>query len=313
MGPDPSTTPTTPARWAAIAEAFEAAGAQVHTQVVAPEDFQSTITALWDVADRPEAVVVAGGDGTVGCAAAVAAGTDLVLGVLPLGTFNHFAKDLGMPTELEAAAAALVDGVVREVDVAEVNGRVFVNNSALGMYPTMVAIRDRIRDKRGWGKVRAVPVAAWRAWRSFPLHRLDLTGDGIHRRRVRSPLVFIGNGVYDNASGGVHERVELTEGRLGVSVARVISRWGLVRMLVRTWASGSSKARELDVSEVSELTVDSRTESIRVSLDGEIDWLELPLHYRTRPGALHVLAPAGESPGAEPVDRPVTPDEAVKG
>lgn len=97
-----------------------------------------------------------------------------VVGVLPLGTFDHFAKDLGIPTDLTEAAASLVSGEERQVDIGEVNGRVFVNNSAPGVHPAMVAVRDRIRDQRGWGKIRAVPVAAVRVLRAFPVHRFDL-------------------------------------------------------------------------------------------------------------------------------------------
>jgi diacylglycerol kinase family enzyme len=293
---------------AAIELAFREAGAEATVDVVAPEDLQATIRTIWDGDDRPDAIVVAGGDGTVSCAAAEAAGTDVVLGVLPLGTFNHFAKDLGLPVELGEAAAAIVGGEVRRVDVAEVNGRVFVNNSVLGAYPAMVAIRDRIRDARGWGKVRAVPVAAWRVFRQFPTHRLDLSGpEGYRRHRVRTPFVFVGNGVYDNPTGGLHERETLEDGRLGVAVARVVSRWGLVRMVLRTIVSGGQAARDLDQVELSELRIDGRVARLRVALDGEVCWLDLPLRYRARPAALHVIAPATEpAEAAAPAD-PVEP------
>ncbi|MGI8754913.1 MAG: diacylglycerol/lipid kinase family protein [Acidimicrobiales bacterium] len=302
---------------AAIEEAFEAAGASAHAQVAAPEDFQDVIQRIWsgEDGDRPDAVVIAGGDGTVACAAQVALEHDVVLAVLPMGTFNHFAKDLAMPTELTEAAAAIVGGEIRHVDVAEVNDRTFVNNAALGLYPTLVAIREQITDRRGWGKVRAVPVASGRALRSFPLHRLDLRGEGFGRQHVRTPLVFIGNGIYDNASGGVHRRAGLTDGCLGVSVAHVVSRFGLIRLILRTLLAGSSKARELDVSETPALTIDSRARRLRVGLDGEVTWLETPLRFRTRAGALAVLAPPVAVPavGPEPVGHPVSSEEAITG
>jgi diacylglycerol kinase family enzyme len=94
------------------------------------------------VADPTCAVVVAGGgDGTVNAVAGVLAGTEKPLGVLPLGTLNHFAKDLGIPHEVERAVQLLGTGAPRRVDVAEVNGRVFVNNSSIGVYP--LAVRER--------------------------------------------------------------------------------------------------------------------------------------------------------------------------
>lgn len=293
---------------AAIEAAFEAAGAEATVQVVPPADLQATMRRIWDGPDRPDAIVVAGGDGTVNCAAGEAVGTDLVLGVLPLGTFNHFAKDLGLATDLEGAAAGLASGEVRHVDLGEVNGRVFVNNSALGVYPEMVAIRDQIREQRGWGKIRAVPVAAVHVLRSFPVHRFDLRGsDGFARSRVRTPFVFVGNGAYDDSTGKVGERGSLVDGHLGLYVARVVSRWGLVRTIARTVVSGTQAARDLDRAEVSELVVSGRVKRLRVALDGEVCWLSTPLRYTSCPGALQVLAPAPPPPAPPAAD----PNETV--
>jgi diacylglycerol kinase family enzyme len=274
-----------------IETAFTEAGIEVEVHVEAPQDFADVLPRLWEAEPRPDAILVAGGDGTVNCAAGVAAGTDMVLGVLPFGTFDHFAKDLGMPTDMAEAAHALVSGEIRKVDVAEVNGQVFVNNSVLGAYPVMVAIRDRLREEHGWGKVRAVPVAAIRVLRNLPMHRLTLEGEGLVRRHVRTPFVFVGNGVYDNEDGGLHRREAMTDGKLGVAVARVMSRWGLFRVVVQALLLGSQKARDLDVAEVRSLVVRTRTKRVRVALDGEVAWIEPPISYRTRPGALNVLAP----------------------
>jgi diacylglycerol kinase family enzyme len=275
-----------------IAAAFRAAGATAEVEVVDPADIDETIRRWWAVEDRPTAIVVAGGDGTVNGAAAVAAGTDIVLSVLPLGTFNHFAKDLGIPDDLTEAAHAIVDGTERRVDVAEVNGEVFVNNSALGVYPAMVATRDRIRDATGWGKIRAVPVASLRVLRDLPTHRFDLVADGWERRRVRTPFVFVGNGDYDNGRGGAAERTGLDDGRLGVVVARTTTRFGLLRSAVRAIVRGVDAADDLDRTQVPSLTIEGRARRLLVARDGEIGRLDLPLRYRCRPGALIVRAPA---------------------
>ena len=95
------------------------------------------------VNEHPPMLIAAGGDGTISTAAAALAGTDIPLGVLPFGTLNHFAKDLGVPLELEASVRNIIENNVTAVDVAEVNGRVFINNSSLGLYPDMVRDRER--------------------------------------------------------------------------------------------------------------------------------------------------------------------------
>lgn len=284
---------------AAIRDAFAGTGVDVEVSMERPDRLGATMRRIWSGPDRPDAIVVAGGDGTVNAAAGAAVGTDLVLGVLPMGTFNHFAKDLGVPTDLPGAAAVLAEQRERQVDVGEVNGRVFVNNSALGVYPEMVAVRDRLREERGWGKVRAVPVAAWRVARSFPVHRLVLSSDDgggpTGGRALRTPFVFVGNGSYADGPGGPTTRTGLDDGRLEILVARVMSRWGLVRAVLGALVSHPDVVRDLDRLDLTDLRIDGRTSRVRVALDGEVCWLDLPLRYRSRPGALRVLA------GPEPV------------
>lgn len=282
---------------AAIREAFELVDVDVDVSMERPARIGATMRRIWSGTDRPDAIVVAGGDGTVNAAAGAAVGTDLVLGVLPMGTFNHFAKDLGLPTDLAGAAAALAERRERQVDVGEVNGRVFVNNSALGVYPELVAVRDHLREERGWGKVRAAPVAVWRVARSFPVHRLVLSSDGdpgavdgaVGGRTVRTPLVFVGNGPYADGPGGPTTRTALDTGRLEVLVARVTSRWGLVRAALGGLVAHPEVVRDLERLDLVDLRIDGRAPRVRVALDGELCWLALPLQYRCRPGALRVL------------------------
>lgn len=284
----------------AIRSRFLSAGAEAIVRVVPPEELPDAVLRAW--ATSPRAVVIAGGDGTVNCAAGAAAGTDVVLGVLPLGTFNHFAKDLGLPTSVDEAIPALVAGEETVVDVGEVNGRVFVNNSVLGLYPDLVAIRDDLREQFGWGKVRAAPVAAAAVLHRFPVHRLDLRGPGFRRPRVRTPLLFVGNGVFSAEGLGTPTRTAITDGVLGVAVSRAVSRWGLVRSMGRALLRGTEAVREVDEVALQELEVDLRAPKVRVALDGEVLELDTPLRYRIRPGALRVLAPARPEPA--PTEEP---------
>jgi diacylglycerol kinase family enzyme len=280
-----------------ITAAFAAAGVDPSIDFVPGDRLEAAIRAA---AERsPTTVVVAGGDGSLGTAAGVLAGGDVPLGILPLGTFNHFAKDLGIPLELEAAAVVALSGPVEAVDVAEVNGRCFVNNSSLGVYPAMVGIRDRIREQRGWGKVRAVPVAAWRVLRRFPVRRLDITAAG-YRAELRTPFVFVGNDRYEIGPSGVGERTVLDRGEVCLYVARAASRRKLVGIALRSVVRGSTAVPELEEHCASEIVVAARHHRLSVAVDGEVVTLRSPLRYRSRERALPVRVGAG--PGDAPTD-----------
>ena len=275
-----------------IEQAFADENVRATLVTLRPQEMAEKIGLYWTDDPRPDAVVVAGGDGTINCAANAVAGTDVVLGVLPTGTFNHFAKDIGMPVELEAAVRALAGARPDHLDVGEVNGRVFVNNSVLGVYPEMVAIRDRLRSRHGWGKLRAVPVAAFAVLRTFPTHRVDITAPGgVVKRRLRTPLVFVGNGIFDHSGRGLPSRSSLRGGRLGAGVAATTGRFGLFRAAMRSLRKGQPEDTAVDLVELAELTVTANVSRMKVALDGEVVDLKLPLRYRSRPGALRVLVP----------------------
>jgi diacylglycerol kinase family enzyme len=254
---------------------------------------------------RFDAVVVGGGDGSVGAAAGVLAGTDTSLGVLPLGTLNHFAKDLGLPLDLDAAVGVIAAGRVRRVDVGEVNGRVFVNTSSVGLYADMVADRDRQRRDSGRGKWPATLLAAWRALRRFPLRRLSIRAEG-WTEPCRTPLVFVGNNVYEVSLPNPGGRAALDRGELCLYVVRHCGRWGLLRLAARAALGRLDQERDFELRSVTEAEIRSWARwPLRVAADGEVAALRPPLRYRTRPGALRVLAP--EAPAAATPRSSVSP------
>src|SRR5205085_1689796 len=123
-----------------VAEALERAGINAEVELVGAGEIGQRCRASAERGDP--LVVVGGGDGTISAAASALAGTETLLGILPLGTLNHFGRDLGIPTDLDEAAALIAARTVREVDVAEMNDRTFINNSAIGLYPLLVLDRD---------------------------------------------------------------------------------------------------------------------------------------------------------------------------
>ena len=111
--------------------AFLAAGHEIAIDVVEPEDMEAALDKA--VASAPDILVAGGGDGTIRSAASRLLGSGIALGILPLGTVNRLAHDLHIPAEPRAASHALASGGYREIDVAEVNGEIFLCNSMLGL------------------------------------------------------------------------------------------------------------------------------------------------------------------------------------
>lgn len=284
-----------------ILAAFEGLDAEVSVRAVNGMSVGLSVRMAAD--SGADVVAVAGGDGTLGTAADALADTDVPLGILPLGTFNHFAKDLGIPLDLAEAATVIVDGETTAVDVAEVNGRTFVNNSSIGLYPVMVDLRDEIRNERGWGKVRAVPLASWRVLRRFPTRRLQIDVDGESWDR-RTPFVFIGNNTYEVGPRGVGARTQLAEGVLCCYVARAETRRRFFRLAIGAALRGATAARDLEVANAPEVTIDAHGHRVLVAVDGEIDAMRGPLRYKSRPSALKVRVPVGTEPPVGPPDAP---------
>lgn len=272
-----------------IAELFAARGRQA-TIVVAGADAPVDAQARDAVADGARAVVAGGGDGTVNAVAAAAVGRAVAFGVLPLGTLNHFAKDLGLPLELEAAVDVVARGVTRQVDVGEVNGRVFLNNSSLGVYPRIVEMRNRsgATGRAKWIAALWATLAVLRR-RPFLAVRIQTPDETVVRR---TPFVFVGNNEYRMVGLRAGTREALTGGRLAVYVMNAPRRRSLLLLGWKVMLRGVDRVRELELLTVEEALVETRRVALRVALDGEVMVMETPLRYRILPGALRVLSPA---------------------
>jgi diacylglycerol kinase family enzyme len=235
-------------------------------------------------------IVAAGGDGTVSAVASAVVGTEAALGVLPLGTLNHFAKDAGIPLGLDAAVEAIIAGHTRLVDVGEVNGRIFVNNSSIGLYPAIVAERSELQ-RRGMRKWLALARAIAKILRRVPHFHASLRADGKYDGRDKTPFIFVGNNAYHANGLKIGERQRLDAGRLWVCSAPDAGRAELIGMAVRA-LFGRVPPRELKVLEAAELWVQTRRfRRVKVANDGEVFVTRSPLHYRIRPRVLRVIVP----------------------
>jgi YegS/Rv2252/BmrU family lipid kinase len=277
---------------ARLQEIFGAAGREAHIALASGGgELRSAVRQAVEAGCDP--LVAGGGDGTINTAASAVVGREIALGVLPLGTLNHFAKDLGIPLDLEQAAKIILEGTWCRVDVGEVNGRFFLNNSSLGVYPAIVRLRERYRATFR-GKWIAAFWAALTVMRRNPFMAVKLHVEGQEMIR-RTPLLLVANNEYRTTGIHAGTRESIAQGRLALYVLSAERRPGLLRLALKTILEGAERVKELDLFTVEEVAVETRRRRLQVALDGEVVTLESPLHYRIRPGALKVHVPATTS------------------
>lgn len=231
-----------------------------------------------------DAVVVGGGDGSIRTVASVLVGTDVPL------TLNHFAKDLRIPLTADRAVAVLASGERRYVDVGEVNGEIFINNSSIGIYPFLVLERERRRRRKRLSKWSAIVLALPRAIRHLPLFQLRIRIQGFIET-CRSPCVLIGNNEYRLTVPAFGRRDRLDRGELCLYLAKAQSPLSLFWLACRCILGLLDQQRDLRIFKGETSDISSHRSRILVAFDGEVKTIQSPLHYRTRPGALRVFAP----------------------
>ena len=271
-----------------VSDAFGAAGMEVEIDLIDGGQFEQRSRAIAEKGDQ--LLIVGGGDGSISAAASALAGTQTLLGILPLGTLNHFARDLNIPTDLDEAAALIATGKDKHVDVAQMNDRTFINNSAIGLYPLMVVDRDLQRNRLGRSKRLAMIVASVRTLARFKHQRLTLTVND-EKARVDTPLLFVGNNGHRIDIGAAGKRDSLEDGELCVLVMRKKTRRGLIAASIRALFNRERVNDMVRLDGVERLRVSSARSMLAVSLDGEVVRTEPPLDYNIRKRALRVIAP----------------------
>jgi YegS/Rv2252/BmrU family lipid kinase len=271
-----------------LGDSFRSAGIEV--QVISTQSGTAIREAVQHaMQNSPRAIVAGGGDGTINAVATLLVGTDIPLGVLPLGTLNHFAKDLKIPLDLRAAVRSVISGHTVSVDVGEVNGHYFLNNSSLGIYPRIV--RDRAQQQRaGRRKWVAFFWAVLAVLRRHSFLNVGLVIDGREHIR-RTPFVFIGNNEYQMEGFNIGTRSCLNAGQLSAYTVRHEGRGGLLMLALRALLGQLHQLKDFDAFGARELVVASQHHHMHVAIDGEVLMMDTPLHYRVRPGALRVIVP----------------------
>ena len=237
-----------------------------------------------------DVVVLGGGDGTLATGAAGIVGTSKTMGILPLGTLNHFAKDLGIPLTLDDAAKVIAADHRIAIDVGDVNGRLFLNNSSIGLYPSAVDERDELRHRNGGGKFVAMFQAAVDVLRRFPLLDVIVTSDG-SAADLRVPFVFVGNNRYEMSLFSLGKRHTLQGGELGLYFTQTTGRLGILRLGLPRPHRPDAARPGLPLHHAQDRR-NPDSEAVGPRVDG---WrgghLTSPIRYAIRAGALRVLAP----------------------
>ena len=251
------------------------------------------------VASDAETIVSAGGDGTATAIAERLVKTTKCLGVLPLGTANLLARDLGIPLTLETAIAGLAAMKPIEIDAGEVNGRVFLHKVVVGVIPAIAAARERVRGESAW-KLLGFARYFVRRLDSARRTAVSIASRDTNDRIERIHAIAVANNAYDQGWGKLFSRSSLNGGILTLYVLNRLTfsdafRLGL-EMIAGTWQADAA----VKVETVRSVTLNSKRSRLSVMIDGEVGTMTTPLRFRIRPGALRVLSPSAET---EPSNR----------
>jgi diacylglycerol kinase family enzyme len=281
-----------------IRAALEATGIEASIRSASGESIVDEARAAAD--ERPDAVIAAGGDGTISAVASALAGGDTPLGVFPAGTLNHFAKDLGIPLDLSEAVKVIAANHVERIDLGRLNDRVFVNNASLGVYARALVDRDVRRDLHGLSKWPAMALAVLKVFKRRPLLKVRIIADGQPMLR-KTPLVFVGNNRYELELLRIGRRACLTAGELSLYIAATSTRWGMLKLALRAAFGRLRQSRDFESMCIAEVQIEPRRRHIHLALDGEPTALAPPLTFTTWPKALPVIVPS------EPLASRLTP------
>lgn len=257
-------------------------------RAVAPNEVTQAIKAA--ILTGATRVAAVGGDGTISAAAAAVARTEAELVVIPGGTFNHFARDHGIPTDLDEACALAQSGRIERVDVAWVNGRLFLNTSSVGVYANFVRVRERLEPRFGYWLSSAFSTIRT-LFRVRPF-RLRFDSEVIHKP-YDTPLVFIGVGERELKLPMLGKRVPGGKPGLHVMIVRGRTRARLVALAFAAAARGTralQRTPHFDSFLVTHCRIEQRHST--VSVDGEVVKMDSPLHYELGSGALKLVVPA---------------------
>lgn len=243
------------------------------------------------LASDAEVIVAAGGDGTITAVTTAILGTGKHLAVVPLGTANLLARDLRLPLDWREAVRALKSSTVQTIDVAEVNGRIFMHKVVIGLVPSFAAAREKIRGRESIRTLAALALYLWRRVTRSRRFAVALTTSDGETRVVRVRAVAVANNAYDEGFGRVFARERLDQGHLTLYALKALRPMAVVRLAMEMWVGRWKDDADIEFSPVTALTINARRSMRKAMIDGEVINLQIPASFRILPGALTVLVP----------------------
>ncbi len=281
---------------AAIRGVLDAAGRHYEIVTPEPQDIAQALAEAVSRAGRQGILVAAGGDGTLNVVARAALDAGWTLGIVPLGTFNFYARDLGIPLDAAAAAQVLVDGTTRAVAVGRINEHLFLNNASFGLYRQLLEDREEVKHRFGRYRLIAAFAALWTLWRHRRNYRLQLDIDG-RTEEWRTPMLFFGLNALQLEKLALQIAGCAAEDRLAVLAPPPLPRWRLLWLAMKGAAQQLEEGRDLACRCATRVRVDWRGHRrARVAVDGESVECDLPLTVQVRPRALNVIVPREPEP-----------------
>lgn len=240
------------------------------------------------VAQGFDVVVAVGGDGTQAAVASALADSPAAMAVIPGGTFNYFARDLGVGETVDQALEVFDAPRLRRVDVGDINGTLFLNNASFGAYPEILRRRETIYRRWGRSRVAAYWSAAVALWRLRRPIRMRVHADG-RARDITTALAFVAKSAYQLETFGLEGAADIREGRLALLTARARRPAPLIRSALRLAFGKSARYRDFDLFSAADMVIETFPAHENVAHDGEKTWMDSPFRIRMRPGALAVL------------------------
>ena len=235
-------------------------------------------------------IVAAGGDGTLNAVAKALMGSNIPLGILPLGTFNYVARVLNIPIDIMQAAEVITTGQIRSIHVAKINDQIYLNNASLGLYPLFIQRRELYNAKFGRFPLHAYTSGLDVLIRDRKELKLEVEVDG-KIYPVKTPLIFFGNNQLQLAEMKLRIAKCAEQGQVAGVVVAKSDKLTLFRMLLQLIRGELEQAPDVYSFAADDVKVFSRREKLTVALDGEIVEMRPPLHITVQKNAVNIMVP----------------------